>query len=80
VPVHQVLSIDEMVCKPWKNEATLAGALRLGQSVQESIREHCRRMVKLQRWSWSEYVSRQGRKPFAKAARPLRYHAGRYSA
>jgi DNA polymerase IV len=40
VPVHEVMSIDEMVCKPWKNEATLAAALKLGQKVQESIRDH----------------------------------------
>jgi len=40
VPVHEILSVDEMVCKPWKNEATLADALRLGQRIQESIREN----------------------------------------
>jgi DNA polymerase IV len=40
VPVHEVLSVDEMVCKPWKNEASLADALKLGQRVQESIRNH----------------------------------------
>ena len=39
VPVHEVLSVDEMVCKPWKNEATLADALRTGQRIQDSIRD-----------------------------------------
>ncbi|MGE3283140.1 MAG: hypothetical protein AB7H90_18225 [Alphaproteobacteria bacterium] len=38
--MHEVLSVDEMVCKPRKNEATLAEALRLGQQIQESIRDN----------------------------------------
>ena len=37
-PVHEVLSIDEMTIAPWKNEATLGDALRLGQAVQDAIR------------------------------------------
>ena len=38
VPIHEVLSVDEMVVRPWRNERTLADALRLGQQVQDSIR------------------------------------------
>jgi DNA polymerase-4 len=38
IPVETVLSVDEMVCKPWKNEATLADSLRLGQRIQDEIR------------------------------------------
>ena len=38
VPVHQVLSVDEMVVRPWENETSLAEALRLGQQVQDVIR------------------------------------------
>ena len=29
VPVHEIFSVDEMVCRHWKNEATLSEALRL---------------------------------------------------
>ncbi len=38
VPIHQVLSVDEMVVRPWANEAHLWDALRLGQRVQDAIR------------------------------------------
>ena len=38
-PVHEVLSVDEMVIRPWKNESCLADALRLGQRVQTVISE-----------------------------------------
>ena len=38
VPVHEVLSVDEMVVRPWRNERTLADGLRLGQQVQDAIR------------------------------------------
>ena len=38
VPIHQVLSVDEMTVKPWRNEALLEDALRLGQQVQDAIR------------------------------------------
>lgn len=38
VPVHEVLSVDEMVVRPWANERTLADGLRLGQQVQDAIR------------------------------------------
>ena len=38
VPIHQVLSVDEMVVRPWRNEAALCDALRLGQRVQDAIR------------------------------------------
>jgi DNA polymerase-4 len=37
-PVHEVLSVDEMVIRPWKNESQLSEALRLGQKVQDAIR------------------------------------------
>jgi DNA polymerase-4 len=38
VPVHQVLSVDEMTIRPWLNERTLADSLRLGQRIQDTIR------------------------------------------
>lgn len=38
VPVHEVLSVDEMTVRPWRNEAALPDALRLGQDLQELIR------------------------------------------
>ena len=38
VPVHQVLSVDEMTIRPWRNERTLAESLRLGQRLQDTIR------------------------------------------
>lgn len=38
VPIHEVLSVDEMVVRPWRNEAHLSDALRLGQRVQDAIR------------------------------------------
>ena len=38
VPVATVLSVDEMVCKPWKNEERVADNLRLGQRIQNEIR------------------------------------------
>jgi len=38
VPVHQVLSVDEMIVRPWLNETSLVDALRLGQQVQDVIR------------------------------------------
>ena len=37
-PVHEVLSVDEMVIQPWGNEATLADHLRLGVRIQDAIR------------------------------------------
>ena len=37
-PVHEVLSVDEMVVRPWRNESRLSDALRLGQQVQDVIR------------------------------------------
>lgn len=37
-PVDQVLSIDEMVVRPWRNERFLWDGLRLGQAVQDAIR------------------------------------------
>lgn len=38
VPVHEVLSVDEMTVRPWRNEAALPDALRLGQNLQDTIR------------------------------------------
>ena len=38
VPVHEVLSVDEMTIRPWENEAALVDALRLGQQIQDAIR------------------------------------------
>ncbi len=38
-PVHQVLSVDEMTIRPWRNERNLADSLRLGQKIQDTIRE-----------------------------------------
>ena len=38
VPIHEVLSVDEMTVRPWKNEAVLSDALRLGQQLQDVIR------------------------------------------
>ena len=38
VPVHQILSVDEMIVRPWENETGLVEALRLGQQVQDVIR------------------------------------------
>ncbi|MBC7806576.1 MAG: DNA polymerase [Akkermansiaceae bacterium] len=39
VPVHEVLSVDEMTVRPWRNEAALPDALRLGQNLQDAIRK-----------------------------------------
>jgi DNA polymerase-4 len=37
LPITQMLSVDEMVCRLWDNERDLADALKLGQRIQEEI-------------------------------------------
>ncbi len=37
VPVYEVCSVDEMTVRPWRNEAGLPDALRLGKQLQDAI-------------------------------------------